>query len=165
MQLCPDFTNYSLETSPQAHTTNNPGIVWCLLSPNLQLPRCHNHSAVYVCYALCDYNTLKNLRYQNIILQKQNLASIFYSASLCFSFFNLRVNMLSGENLLGTHDRPEPVQMLKPLRFERLVLSNTRSSALACTKSVLCHFILPRCQLLTISFWGIFEFPPPALGP
>ena len=39
-------------------------------------------------------------------------------------------------------------------------LCNSRNSALACTKSVFCHFILPRCQLLTITFWGIFEFPP-----
>ena len=39
-------------------------------------------------------------------------------------------------------------------------LCNSRNSALACTKSVLCHFILPRCQSLTITFWGIFEFPP-----
>ena len=42
-------------------------------------------------------------------------------------------------------------------------LCNSRNSALACTKSVLCHFILPRCQSLTITFWGIFEFPSPAL--
>ena len=42
-------------------------------------------------------------------------------------------------------------------------LRNSRNSALACTKSVLCHFILPRCQSLTITFWGIFEFPSPAL--
>ena len=42
-------------------------------------------------------------------------------------------------------------------------LCNSRNSALACSKSLLCHFILPRCQSLTITFWGIFEFPCPAI--
>ena len=156
MQLCPDFTNYSLETSPQGHTTKNPGIVWCLLSPNLQLLRCHSHSAVYVCYALGDYNTLKNPCYQNFVLQKQSLASIFYSASLCF--FNLRVNMLSGENLLGTTTWRWTMTLQNLFRYSSHCvlrgLCNSRNSALACTKSVLCHFILPRCQSLTITFWG-----------
>ena len=165
MQLCPDFTNYSLETSPQGHTTKNPGIVWCLLSPNLQLLRCHSHSAVYVCYALGDYNTLKNPCYQNFVLQKQSLASIFYSASLCF--FNLRVNMLSGENLLGTTSWRWTMTLQNLFRYSSHCvlrgLCNSRNSALACTKSVLGHFILPRCQSLTITFWGIFEFPSPAL--